>query len=497
MIRTSNLLVLAALLAVALSAADLGAFAASADIGVTPMPGLARFDAATAEYHVTGGGANIWGTSDAFHFVYRQISGDFTLTADIRFIGAGAVAHRKAALMVRQGLGADAAYGDIAVHGDGLTSLQFRPTPGADTQELRAAQNAPLRVRIERRGDRIFAYAGAPGEELKPTGPATVVLRDPVQVGLAVCSHDAAILESAVFSNVRLELRPRYKSKISIYDLKSKSLRTLYEADEVFEAPNWSRDGRHLLVNSQGRLWRLPVNGSNPQPEPLPLDEALRCNNDHDYSPDGKRIALSASSPASRQSQVYVANADGSLAKLIAAHQPSYFHGWSPDGKYLSYVGQREGKFTLFRMLSTGGPEERLTSKSFDDGPDYSPDGKWIYFNSNRSGDWDIWRIPANGAGPGDAQAEPVVTDELADWFPHPSPNGKWMLVFSFPKGTEGHNGRMPGVQLRLFPLPGAKLKPLKPQVLATFFGGQGTINVNSWSPDSQRFAFVVYEPLP
>jgi Tol biopolymer transport system component len=173
---------------------------------------------------------------------------------------------------------------------------------------------------------------------------------------------------------------------------------------------------------------------------------------------------------------------------------PSYFHGWSPDSKWLAVVGQRDGKFELFRVPASGGPEERLTSKGgYDDGPEYTPDGKWIYFNSNRSGGWDIWRMPPDGAGAGDAKAERVTNDDLEDWFPHFSPDGKWMLFLSFPKGTTGHNDKMEGVTLRIMPAAG---KTSNIDTLTTFFGGQGTINVNSWSPDSKKFAYVIYEPV-
>jgi Tol biopolymer transport system component len=192
-----------------------------------------------------------------------------------------------------------------------------------------------------------------------------------------------------------------------------------------------------------------------------------------------------------------VANADGTGVKLMVSASPSYFHGWSPDGKWLGVVGQRDGKFELYRVPASGGPEQRLTSKGgYDDGPEYSPDGKWIYFNSNRSGGWDIWRMPPEGAGPGDAKAERVTSDEWEDWFPHLSPNGKEMVFLSFPKGTTNHNGKMDGVALRMIPAPGNKLKAADIQTLTTFFGGQGTINVNSWSPDSKKFAYVIYEPL-
>jgi Tol biopolymer transport system component len=321
-----------------------------------------------------------------------------------------------------------------------------------------------------------------------------------------MCSHDANVLETAVFSNVRLEQRPaaapaqRYRSKVTVYDLAARSSTTLYQADQVIEAPNWSRDGKFLVVNTGGSLYRLPVSGgAEPKLEKIEMgDGSYRCNNDHDFTRDGKLLAFSASSPASRQSQVYLAKADGSGAKLMTPASPSYFHGWSPDGRWLAFVGQREGKFELYRVPVTGGAEQRLTSKGgYDDGPEYSPDGKWIYFNSNRSGAWDIWRMPADGAGPDDAKAERVTNDELEDWFPHFSPNGKWMLVFSFPKGTSNHNDKMQGVVLRVMAAPGKTIKPAKFDVLSTFFGGQGTINVNSWSPDSKKFAYVVYEPLP
>jgi TolB protein len=288
---------------------------------------------------------------------------------------------------------------------------------------------------------------------------------------------------------------PAYGSRVTIYDLAGASSRVVYEADTVWEAPNWSRDGTFLLSNSGGKLYRIPVDGSSP-PSALAVDPSLRCNNDHDLSPDGTQIAISASSPSSRSSQIYVADADGSHARLVVAPAPSYFHGWSPDGKYLSFVANRDGKqYDLYRVLAVGGPEERLTSDpAYDDGTDYARDGKWIYFNSNRGGGWNIWRIPADGAGPDDRHAQRVTNDDLEDWFPHPSPDGKWLLFLSFPHGTEGHNDRNQRIQIRMIPMPGETPHDERPQVIVELTGGQGTINVNSWSPDSRRFAFVSYQ---
>jgi TolB protein len=287
---------------------------------------------------------------------------------------------------------------------------------------------------------------------------------------------------------------PQYSSRIMIYDLATKASTLVHEADTVWEAPNWSRDGRFLLSNSGGRLYRVPIDRSG-APEVINLDPSLRCNNDHDFSPDGRQIAISASSPSSRQSQVYVADADGSNLRLVVSGAPSYFHGWSPDGKYLSFVANRDGKqYDIYRVPSAGGQEERLTADpAYDDGTDYSRDGKWIYFNSNRGGGWNIWRIPAAGAGPDDRKAQRVTGDDLEDWFPHPSPDGKSLLFLSFPHGTEGHNDRNLRVQLRMIPMPGDSIAEAAPQMLVEFTGGQGTINVNSWSPDSSRFAYVSY----
>ena len=290
------------------------------------------------------------------------------------------------------------------------------------------------------------------------------------------------------------------RSMISIYDLQSKSIRVVYTADKLWEAPNWSPDGKYLLANSDGALYRFTLADEKAQPQKLALDAAYQCNNDHGITRDGKLLAFSAKFASSPDSQVFVASSDGTNPRLLTPNSPSYFHGWSPDGKWLAFVGKRGEYFNIFRIPLEGGSEQRLTSSPVsDDGPDYSPDGKWIYINSNRSGTWDIWRFPPDGAGPGDTKAERITSDELEDWFPHPSPDGKWMVFLSFPKGTPGH-GVKTNVQLRMISMPPAAAghgATGSIQSLAHIFGGQGTINVNSWSPDSRKFAFVSYEVLP
>ena len=240
-------------------------------------------------------------------------------------------------------------------------------------------------------------------------------------------------------------------------------------------------------------MFTISPNGG--QPAEIDLKGLKRCNNDKGLSPDGKQIAFSSSGQA-KGSQVFTVPSSGGEPKMIVPETPSYFHAYSPDGKYLAFVAQRNGNFDLFRVPADGGKQERLTTNTgYDDGPDYSPDGKWIYFNSNRSGKWAVWRMPAEGAGENDAKAEQVTFDDVEDWFPHCSPDGKRLVFVSFPKGTETHNDRMPGMELRMMPLPGDKLERMPNKLLVTFFGGQGTINVNSWAPDSSKFAFVTFEP--
>jgi TolB protein len=493
--------------------APIGMFETHADVGVTPQKGSASYSAATGEYRVTGGGANMWGSVDAFHFVWKRVTGNFSVTAEVHFVGAGAEEHRKAVLAVRQSLDANSAYADVALHGDGLTSLQFRPVPGAETSEVRSPVKGPVRIRIERRGAQFMVYVGRPGETLVPSGPATVGLEGPVYVGLGVCSHDANVFETAVFSNVSIqelpasaaELNPtRVRSRISVYDLESKSVHVVYSADKLWEAPNWSPDGKYLLANSGGAIYRFVLDAKGEaQPEKLALDNGYECNNDKGLSLDGKWLAFSAEHAGAKGSQVFVANADGTDPKLLTPNIPSYFHGWSPDGRWLAFVAKRGGNFDIYRVSANGGTEERLTSSpGFDDGPDYSPDGKWIYINSDRSGAWDIWRFPAEGAGANDAKAERITGDAQEDWFPHPSPDAKWLVFLSYPPGTKGHDFKT-AVELRMILMP-ASGAPAQPppgedsiQVLTQFFGGQGTINVNSWSPDSKTFAYVSYELLP
>jgi TolB protein len=190
-------------------AAGPGIFESDSGVSETDKKGGVEFRATTGEYRVSGAGGDIWGKTDGFHYVWKKISGDMAVTADAQFVGAGAMSHRKAALMIRQSLDPDSAYADAVVHGDGLTSLQFRPATGEMSKDVRVIAksdlSAPVRLRIERRGDMVTVLAGKPGDTLTSSVPSPIVFQGPVYVGLAVSSHNPAVAETVVFTNVTIE----------------------------------------------------------------------------------------------------------------------------------------------------------------------------------------------------------------------------------------------------------------------------------------------------
>jgi hypothetical protein len=472
--------------------APVGAFADHQDIGDVRHPGSVEYDPIRGKITVAGSGANMWGARDAFQYAWKRVGGDVSLAADIAFVGEGKEPHRKACLVFRQDLGADSAYADAALHGDGLTSLQFRDSKGDLTHEVQSNLSAPKRLRIEKKGKYIRLYVDA-GDGLKFSGAAVrIELRDPFYVGLGVCSHNAETTEKAVFSNIELttdlpagSAAPTIYSALETMSLPSTDRRVVSVTPMRIEAPNWLRDGRTLIYNSQGRIYRIAATGG--QPEAIDTGFATRCNNDHGLSPDGKLLAISDQSQGRRQSLIYTLPVAGGKPTLITPTGPSYWHGWSPDGRTLAYCADRGGEFDVYTIPVDGGTETRLTTaKGLDDGPEYSPDGRWIYFNSVRTGTMQIYRMRPDGG-----EQEALTADEFNNWFAHPSPDGRTLVFLSFEKGVEGHPPNK-DVTLRRMNLAERKI-----EVLARFFGGQGTINVPCWSPDGRKIAFVTYQVIP
>jgi TolB protein len=468
-------------------AASLGDFAQATDVGKIARPGAAEFVSAQGQYRITGSGANLWGKEDAFQFLWKELSGDLAFTMDVAWEGAGQELHRKAGNMVRQGLDADAPYVDVAVHGDGLIELQYRKEKGGETFGVRTPIKAPATVKLERDGDVFTASVAKSGGPFQPIGAVSLPLRDPVHVGLAVSAHNAKNLETALISNVTLtnrvakagEKRVR-ETSLEVLTYGSGERRLVYRERGSFEAPNWSRDGKLLYVNRGGGIYTIPVAGG--EFTRLHTGAVDKNNNDHGLSFDGRWLAISSS--VDKVSKIFVVPATGGEPRLVTPLGPSYWHGWSPDGQTLTYCAKRGDNYDIYTIPTAGGPEQRLTTaEGLDDGSEYTADGSKIYFNSERTGVMQIWRMNPDGS-----QQEQVTTDpNYGDWFPHPSPDGKQLVFLSFDKSVKGHPADK-NVVLRLMPLAGGK-----PKIIATLFGGQGTINVPSWSPDSKQIAFVSY----
>lgn len=273
------------------------------------------------------------------------------------------------------------------------------------------------------------------------------------------------------------------KSELCIFELGSGAISTVLRTDRLIEAPNWTPDGAALIVNGDGRLFRVALNGPAEKTE-IDTGFAVRLNNDHGISPDGRTLVISDSTEDGA-SCIYTLPASGGEPKRITAEVPSYWHGWSPDGATLAYVAKRGGRgFDIYTCPAGGGGETRLTS-GFEhcDGPDYTPDGQWIWFNGQQDGRMQLWRTRPDGGDP-----ERMTDDERVNWFPHPSPDGRHILYLAYENGVAGHP-RDHEVELRLMSSSGGT-----PRVLLALFGGQGTINVPCWSPDAARFAFVRFE---
>ena len=325
-----------------------GLFPWRTDIGAPNRPGTFEHDPLADTYQIGGGGSNMWFGLDALHFAWTQLAGDWRLTADITWPRAGGNAHRKACLIVRSNLDADAVYADAALHGDGLTSLQFREEQGGATHEVQANVTGPATLRLERCGDVVsLKWAGKDGA-LKPGGGSVrLALQEPAFVGLGVCAHDDTALEEAVFSNVRLErlshrtvAQPSLESTLEFIDIASKDRRAVYVAPEHLEAPVWSADAKSIAFKRRGGVSRAPLVGG----EPVVLDAA----------------AAAAYTQA-----------------LHEGPQPS------PDATWLYFTSAQEGRTHLWRMRADGSSREQLTHGDASDGfPHPSPDGKWVAFLS-------------------------------------------------------------------------------------------------------------------
>jgi len=472
-----------------------GQFTFSTDIGNPKIMGSTRFDQAREIYTLSGGGLNLWANRDEFHFASVKMDGNFILTTFCHFKGKGVNPHRKMGLMVRENSGSGSRYADAAIHGNGLASLQYRLSENDITNEFKSAIISPDVIQLERKGDTIIMRSAQWGNPLLETGRLVIAFKAPVYAGLFICSHDTGVVERAIFHNFRIDVPAGEQidgyqhpsaSRLELMEVATGLRKVIYATNGHIEAPNWSHDGKFLIYNSEGLLYKFPV--ASGSPEKINTGGVVSINNDHGLSFDGKMLAISSTvklSDGKTGSAIFTVPSEGGIPSPVTWAVPSYWHGWSPDGKRLVYCAERNGDYDVWGIPSVGGEEFQLTnSKGLDDGPEYSPDGRWIYFNSVRSGMMKIWRMSPDGSN-----QEQVSFGPYNDWFAHLSPDGKQMVYVSYPgsvpANSHPHNQR---VLLQLQQTNSAEQK-----VLAYIYGGQGTMNVASWSPDSKKIAFVSY----
>lgn len=478
----------------------LGIFAAQADVGIVNPPGAATFDPATGVYTVSSSGANLWSTTDGFHFVWKKLSGDVSLIADIALAPPAAASspHRKAFLIFRQSLAPDSLYADVAVHGNGETALQYRRNNGDTTQDIAFDLGAPRTVRLEKRGDIITLFVSMKGEPLHQAGASIKLhLAEPFYAGLGVCAHQDGAVEKATFSRVELKTlsapgSPRPKALYSTLqtiavDNNARMAFVILTGKGYMEAPNWSRDGKTLIFDRDGKIWTIPAVATGGRAAPLDIGDATGCTGSHGLSPDGKWLAMTCATPQHAGRRVYIVPSSGGAPRTITENPDSYFHSWSPDGKTILFTRPAHGSINIFAIPAEGGAEKQLTTGSgTSDDPDYSPDGRYIYFNSDRAGGMQIFRMRPDGSNP-----EQVTFDNRRNWTAHPSPDGKSILILSYASDVTGHPANK-DVTLRILNAGTGKIRDL-----VEIVGGSGTDNVPNWAPDGAHFAFVSYQMLP
>jgi TolB protein len=480
-----------------------GIFSNHADIGKPKNSGSAIFNTDQQSYNIKGSGYNIWFGRDEFHYAFNKIKGDFIATANFKMLGTGKDPHRKIGWMVRATEGEDAAHMTATVHNDGLVVLQWRRMRGAymrDPQdEIFTKKKATEIIQLERQGKVFIMRVANAGEPLQEIGRTDAIdMPDEALAGIFICSHNPDVIEEGMAWNVRIEqtvpdTHDGYKdgilsSKMEIMNVFDGKRKVIYEDKGRFEAPNWMPDGNSLLFNQGGSIYTVPLTGGTPTM--MNTGAAKRNNNDHVISYDGKMLGISSHRDGmpGGGSTVYYLPLTGGEPKIVTDSTPSYLHGWTKDGKEVVYTAQRISKepaYNIYKKAITGGAEVQLThlTKGLADGPECSPDGKYVYYNCTLSGNMQLWRMKMDGT-----EQTQLTFDEYNNWFAHVSPDNKWIAFLSFSNTIDPTDHPFyKRVMLRLMPVNGIGA----PKVIAYLYGGQGTINTPSWSPDSKQIAFV------
>ncbi len=484
------------------AAPPLGLFQAEADIGNVVPAGSARYDAGSRVYTIDSAGANTWYHVDHFNYLWTRASGDLALTARISFPPSRyrhePNPHRKGVLMFRQSLTPGSAYVDAALHGVGLTALQYRREQGANTPDIELNVGAPQTLRLEKRGDVFTLYVSRPGKRMHQVGACVQVhLRAPFYVGIGALSHDPQTTDAIEFSHVGLErlqpvparIRRRLYSTLQTIEFTNQYRRAVVirTVPGYMQSADWAPDGKSILVDEDGGIERIPY--LNPDaggpPQPLAVGGLVGCSGNFGLSPDGKILAVSCSRVAGEPHQIYLLQAAGGGVprQLTKRPEASFFHAWSPDGKTVAFTRGSASHADIFTIPAAGGLETRLTRDTRNDGPAYSPDGQYIYFDSSRGGTTQIWRMRTDGS-----QAEQISDDDFLNSSPHVSPDGGALAFLSQLPRRGGGPG--PAV-VRMMRFDDGLI-----QSVVQLRGDRGSFSMQPWG-NAKRFAFITYQELP
>lgn len=457
------------------------------------VAGKSLYDSAEQTFTLSGSGAEPSAVMEQFRFAWQKIKGDFIVQATLH---STSNACAKVGIMARNSLTGGSPFAAVCVQADTPTTLQFRVEEGESREQLVLSSFHATELQLARTGNTFTLSSAVFGESYKSISHE-IALGEELHVGLFVDSQQSGVLEQAVFSNVRVSIPAASDFKpytdylgshLEVMDVQTGHRKILHSEPGSIQAPNWTQDDSLLYNSAAGVMYRYDI--ARDTVSELNTGTCRQNNNDHVLSFDGKMLALSNYAGDPSRSVAFILPVGGSdepeqITSPEVGH--AYLHGWSPDGKKLVFTGGRKGETGDFRNLWSVDVDTKLETAltppgTLDDGPEYTPDGKYIYFNSVRTGTMQIWRMGPDGSNP-----EQITFDEYNNWFPHISPDGKWIVYLAFPTDMDPWSHPFyRQCTIRFMPSSGGA-----PRTIGYLYGGQGSMNTPGWSPDSKRIAFV------